>query len=67
MTSPAGTPPAPAGGPHEHRDLHRHRDDLRPLQLPSSSQAGLVQQLSSQYGDQFTTEQAEYGVGQAGL
>ena len=35
--------------------------------MTSFSHAGLVEQLSSEYGDQFTVEQAEYGVSQAGL
>ena len=31
------------------------------------SHAGLVQQLSSQYGDKFTTAEAEYATTQVGL
>ena len=37
------------------------------LSYTSFSRAGLIDQLTSQYGSQFTRAQAEYGVSQAGL
>jgi hypothetical protein len=37
------------------------------LELTSFSRQGLIDQLTSQYGDEFTPEQAEYGVSQTGL
>jgi colicin import membrane protein len=37
------------------------------LGFQSFSHAGLVDQLSSQYGDKFTRDQAEFGVQAAGL
>ena len=37
------------------------------LELTPFSRAGLIDQLTSEYGDKFTREQAEYGVTQAGL
>jgi hypothetical protein len=35
------------------------------LEFQPFSHAGLVDQLSSEYGDQFTREQAEYGASAA--
>jgi len=37
------------------------------LEFKSFSRQGLLEQLSSPYGEQFTPEQAEYGVSQTGL
>ncbi|MCC2308525.1 Ltp family lipoprotein [Cellulomonas chengniuliangii] len=37
------------------------------MELMSYSRAGLIQQLTSEYGEGFTREQAEYGVSQTGL
>ncbi|MBO3102277.1 Ltp family lipoprotein [Cellulomonas sp. zg-ZUI168] len=37
------------------------------LELTSFSRQGLLDQLTSEYGEQFTPEQAEYGVSQTGL
>lgn len=37
------------------------------LELTSFSRQGLIEQLTSEYGDQFTLEQAEFGVSQVGL
>ncbi len=37
------------------------------LEFTSFSRQGLIDQLTSQYGDEFTPEQAEYGVSQTGL
>lgn len=37
------------------------------LEFTSFSRAGLIDQLTSQYGEGFTLEQAEYGVSQTGL
>ena len=37
------------------------------LEWKAFSRQGLIDQLSSEYGEQFTPEQAEYGVSQTGL
>jgi hypothetical protein len=37
------------------------------LDFSSFSRQGLLDQLTSEYGSQFTSEQAEFGVSQAGL
>jgi hypothetical protein len=37
------------------------------LEFKSFSRQGLLEQLTSEYGEQFTPEQAEYGVSQTGL
>ena len=37
------------------------------LDFTSFSRQGLIDQLTSEYGDKFTLEQAEYGVSQVGL
>lgn len=37
------------------------------LEFSSFSRQGLIDQLTSEYGEQFTQEQAEYGVSQAGF
>jgi len=37
------------------------------LQLSSFSRQGLIDQLTSEYGEGFTREQAEYGVSSTGL
>ena len=37
------------------------------LDFKAFSRNGLLDQLTSEYGEQFTPEQAEYGVSQTGL
>ena len=62
---------APSGSPASGNLTAAQRNAVRSansyLQLSGFSRQGLIDQLSSEFGDKYTVEQATYGVTQAGI
>ena len=63
--------PAPSGSPASGNLTAAQRNAVRSansyLQLSGFSRQGLIDQLSSEFGDKYTVEQATYGATQAGI
>ena len=63
--TPAETPSAPSGATKSQEQAIKSAKSY--LEYSAFSRQGLIDQLSSEYGEKFTPEQAEYGVTKAGL